>query len=218
MVASSDRHHNPRSDRRLACPPEQSSAPPPAAKRRTRMQPTASAVGTDAPPDTPKGRQRLAQKQTNSARGTSYRQNEDFENAEEPGEEEEEEAKNGHLEIQAMADPSPRSDRRLACPARQRRGRGRPRLQSCLEFESPLKGHNFIGSASEGQDFIGSALKGRDFQSCRTSAKSSALAAAGSQLGKGTTFSRAAQGWRGPASAAGGLLCRIRDAGHHLDN
>jgi len=51
---SSNRHHNPRSDRWLACPPEQSSAPKPAAKRRTRMQPTASAVGTDAPPDKPR--------------------------------------------------------------------------------------------------------------------------------------------------------------------
>ena len=101
------------------------------------MQPTASAVGTDAPPDTPKGRQRLAQKQTNSARGTSYRQNEDFENAEEPGEEEEEEAKNGHLEIQAMADPSPRSDRRLACPAKPKLRSRRIRPSSSRAAEDP---------------------------------------------------------------------------------
>ena len=71
-----------------------------------------------------------------TALGQSQWQNEDFENPEETNEEEEEEAENGHLEIQAMAGPRPRSDRRLACPARKRRrlgraGLGRARLQSC---------------------------------------------------------------------------------------
>ena len=41
----------------------------------------------------------------------------DPENPEETEEEDAEEAENGHLEIQAMAAPNPRSDRRLACPA-----------------------------------------------------------------------------------------------------
>jgi hypothetical protein len=86
-----------------------------------------------------------------TALGQSQWQNEDFENPEEPDEEDAEEAANGHLEIQAMADHNPRSDRRLACPARQRRSRRSPRLHSCLEFGSPLKRHNFIGSALKGQ-------------------------------------------------------------------
>jgi hypothetical protein len=160
--------------------------------------------------------------------GEAQWQNEDFENPEETNEEEAEESENGHLEIQAMADPRPRSDRRLACPARQRRSRRSPRLQSCLEFGSALKGHGFIGSALKRHDFIGSALKrddfivsslkGHDFSRAVRPLKSSALAAAGPQFGKGTTFSRAAHGWRGPASAAGVLLCRIRDTGHHLNN
>ena len=56
-----------------------------------------------------------------TALGDPQWQNEDFENPEETDEEENEEAENGHLEIQAMAAPNPRSDRRLACPARKRR-------------------------------------------------------------------------------------------------
>jgi len=56
-----------------------------------------------------------------TALGDPQWQNEDFENPEENNEEAEEEAENGHLEIQAMAAPNPRSDRRLACPARKRR-------------------------------------------------------------------------------------------------
>jgi len=57
-----------------------------------------------------------------TALGQSQWQNEDFENPEETEEEEAaEEAENGHLEIQAMAVPNSRSDRRLACPARKRR-------------------------------------------------------------------------------------------------
>ena len=56
-----------------------------------------------------------------TALGDPQWQNEDFENHEETDEEENEEAENGHLEIRAMAAPNPRSDRRLACPARKRR-------------------------------------------------------------------------------------------------
>ena len=74
-----------------------------------------------------------------TALGESQWQNEDFENPEESDEEEDaEEAENGHLEIQAMAAPNPRSDRRLACPARKRRGLGRARLQSCRMFAKKL--------------------------------------------------------------------------------
>jgi len=63
-----------------------------------------------------------------TALGESQWQNEDFENPEETNEEEEEEAENGHLEIQAMAAPNSRRDRRLACPARKRRRSGRAGL------------------------------------------------------------------------------------------
>jgi len=56
-----------------------------------------------------------------TALGDPQWQNEDLENSEETDEEENEEAENGHLEIQAMGAPNPRSDRRLACPARKRR-------------------------------------------------------------------------------------------------
>ena len=51
-----------------------------------------------------------------TALGDPQWQNEDFENPEETEEESPEESENGHLEIQAMAAPNPRSDRRLACP------------------------------------------------------------------------------------------------------
>ena len=63
-----------------------------------------------------------------TALGDPQWQNEDFENPEETNEEEAEEAENGHLEIQAMAAPNPRSDRRLACPARKRRSNRRTGL------------------------------------------------------------------------------------------
>jgi hypothetical protein len=73
-----------------------------------------------------------------TALGESQWQNEDFENPEEPDEEEDaEEAENGHLEIQAMAAPNPRSDRRLACPARKRRSnRSAPPL--VMDFRTGL--------------------------------------------------------------------------------
>ena len=67
--------------------------------------------------------------------GESQWQNEDFETSEEPEEEDAEEAENGHLEIQAMAAPNPRSDRRPACPARKRRSN---RLAPPLAWTSTL--------------------------------------------------------------------------------
>jgi hypothetical protein len=68
-------------------------APDPSREAATRMQPTAPAVGE-------------------TALGQSPWQNQDFENPEETNEENEDEAENGHLEIQAMADHRPRSNRR----------------------------------------------------------------------------------------------------------
>ena len=66
--------------------------------------------------------------------GEAQWQNQDFEN-QENNEEDAEEAENGHLEIQAMADHRPRSDRRLACPARKRRSK---RLAPPLAWTSRL--------------------------------------------------------------------------------
>jgi hypothetical protein len=102
-----------------------------------------------------------------TALGQSQWQNEDFETPEETNEEEEaEEAENGHLEIQAMAAPNPRSDRR-------------PRLSRRGSAEA-WEGHDFRSR----QEFVSmacgkNAREGHDFSRAVRSLKSSALAAGG---------------------------------------